>query len=54
MHLEEQNILQEECYEFIVVLDAIERLDLQEFVKFLFRGWQSNLEFFYKTFVRWS
>lgn len=38
MHLEEQNILQEESYELIVVLDAIERLNLQKLVKFLLRG----------------
>ena len=54
MHLEEQNILQKEGDELIVILDAIERLDLQEFVKFLFGGWQSNPQFFYKTLVRWG
>lgn len=54
MHLEEQNILQKEGDELIVILDAIERLDLQEFVKFLFGGWQSNLQFFHKTLVRWG
>ena len=54
MHLEEQNILKEECDELIVILDAIEWLDLQKLVKFLLRGRQSYLQFFYETFIRRS
>lgn len=52
MHLEEQNILEEECDELIVILDTIEGLNLQKLVKFLLWGWQPYLQLFYKAFIR--
>ena len=46
MHFKEFNIFDEERYELILVLNAVERCYFQELIKFLFRSRQFNTQLF--------